>query len=113
VTYNGAPLPGASVSFAPATEGQGNPAYGRTDAEGRYTLQTLLGNPDAGTTPGEYRVAIRKTEEIPATEDGKELRQSIDPKSLIPVRYGSYGKSELTATVEKGKPNVFDFALQK
>jgi len=130
VTYNGAPLSGASVTFAPVSEGQGNPAYGRTDAAGHYTLQTSRGNVDAGTTPGKYRVAIRKREAIPPTEEGKELTRPAntsdtedgqeltestdtpEPESLIPVRYESYSTSELTATVEKGKPNVFNFALK-
>jgi len=107
VTYDGAPLAGAAVSFSP--KGEGHPAYGFTDDNGYYILQTQLGNPDAGTTPGEYEVTIRKRKELPDNE----RRGVIEAPSIIPERYENPAMSGLTATVEKGKENVFDFTLTK
>jgi len=107
VTLDGAPLADASVNFVPKTEGQGHAAYGKTDAEGRYQLQTLQGDPDAGTTPGEYLVTISKREAVVSDESG---RSPPPVKSLIPTRYNKPETSELTATVAKGS-TVFDFPL--
>ena len=115
VTYEGEPLAGATVNFIPKAEGQGHPAYGMTDAQGHYKLQTLLGNPDAGTTPGKYAVSVIKMEEQAETSDTSPSRTAIPPhpKSFIPERYGRTTTSGLTATVKKGEKNVFDFVLIK
>ncbi|MCL2004573.1 MAG: carboxypeptidase-like regulatory domain-containing protein [Planctomycetaceae bacterium] len=109
VTYNGQPLEGANVTFTPQTEGEGHPAYGRTDADGRYTLQTQLGNPEAGTTAGEYLVSITKREAV-ADMGGEGQGPAPPARSLIPERYGSFASSGLTATVARGN-SVFDFDL--
>lgn len=113
VTYKDAPLAGANVSFTP--EGPGNAAYGMTDAEGKYKLQTLLGAPDAGTTPGKYIVTVMKTENVPTgvvtkSPEGKEYAET-KPKSLIPVIYGGVKSTPLRATVKEG-PNSLDFKLE-
>jgi hypothetical protein len=115
VTFEGQPLAGAMVNFSPKTAGAGHPGYAVTDTGGRYKLQTLLGNPDAGTTPGEYDVYIVKMEETPPTDSGLAGGSSATvfrppPKSLIPDRYSSTATSGLTATV-KNKNNVIDFEL--
>jgi len=113
VTFDGEPLEGAAITFTP--RGEGHPAFGITDANGRYTLQTMLGNPDAGTTPGDYEVAITKFEATPPrTEEEDALGlPPPSPRSLIPVRYGSTGTSGLAATVRQGEANVFNFDLTR
>ena len=84
ITLSGVPVEGANVMFSPVTEGQGAPAYGRTDAEGRYKLQTQQGAVDAGTTPGEYKVTVSKVElvgtgKFETTPEGKrEIVESTD-----------------------------------
>ena len=118
ITFDGAPLEGATINFSPKNEGQGHPAYGTTDASGEYKLQTHLGNADAGTTAGEYVVTISKKEVVlpPVAAPGEMPSMGgpppAAPKSLIPERYASAATSGFTATVEKGK-NVFDFELTK
>jgi len=115
VTFDGAPLDGATVTFTPKTEGQGHPAYGITDVNGRYQLQTFLGAANAGTTPGDYLVFVTKREQSEGSGvSGAPTAGSSappPPKSLIPERYGKAETSELTATVENKKDNVIHFDL--
>jgi hypothetical protein len=113
VTFDGEPLEGASVTFTPQSEG--HPAFGITNANGRYTLQTILGNPDAGTTPGDYEVAITKLEVLPPrTEEEEALGLPPPrPRSLIPERYGATATSGLNAAVRRGESNVFNFDLTR
>lgn len=118
VTFDGVPLAGAMVNFSPKSS-EGHPAYGTTDGEGNYTLQTFLGNADAGTTPGEYIVTITKTEGGEVSTGMPEGKSTSDssappppPKSVIPERYGSSAQSGLSATVSK-ENRVFDFDLTK
>lgn len=54
VTLDGEPLAGATVSFMPV--GEGRPASGRTDADGRFRLTTS--RTDDGALPGEYKVVV-------------------------------------------------------
>jgi hypothetical protein len=54
VTLDGKPLPGATVSFVPVGEGQ--PAFGRTDADGSFRLTTS--RTDDGAKPGDYKVVV-------------------------------------------------------
>jgi hypothetical protein len=120
VKFDGVPLADASISFSPETEGEGLPAYGTTDANGNYLLQTAQGKVDAGTTPGKYQVTIRKMEktavtEAPAEYDGTSSAPSSNaprPKSLIPERYAQTRTSGLTATVDK-ENTVHNFDLTK
>ena len=119
VTYEGEPLADAAVRFSPKGA-EGNAAYGTTDANGFYKLQTLLGEANAGTTPGEYLVTISKREQLErADEDGRNDGPSKPstapsgptpmPKSFIPERYESTTTSNLTATVSKeSKEHNFD-----
>ncbi len=116
ITLNGRPLAEASVAFSPATPGAGNPAYARTDANGVYELQTNLGAPGAGTTPGEYIVTVSKAIMVPTGKtsiqpDGTKSEEK-EPKNLLPEKYGDKNKSEFRATVVSGKENVFNFDLE-
>ena len=108
VTLDGAPVADASLIFVPKTQGQGHSASGRTDADGRYQLTTPDGKAGAGTTPGEYRVAITKTEldsDAPPSDRGAPVR------NLIPTRYAQASSSGLTATVKEEKVNEINFEL--
>ena len=117
VTFEGEPLADATINFSPQVQGQGHPAYAITDANGHYKLQTALGKPDAGTTPGVYEISITK---VKKPEKGQEYVPSTSstasgpvtkPKSLIPERYGRTSTSGLKETVVKGN-NVFNFDLK-
>jgi hypothetical protein len=115
VTLDSKPLEGATVNFSPAVEGKGDASFGKTDAEGRYKLQTVRGKADAGTTPGEYIVTVSKTEMIETgkmlpTPEGKQVPE-MKPKEGVPAKYTNGKTSGFKATVVNGKNN-FDFELK-
>ncbi|MDR1964932.1 MAG: carboxypeptidase-like regulatory domain-containing protein [Planctomycetaceae bacterium] len=112
VTYKGTPVADANIAFSPVSNG--SPAYGRTDSQGAYKLQTMLGAVDQGTTPGEYIVIINKSENIPTGKkeidpDGKEV-DVMTSRSLLPTVYSSTITTPLKVIVVSGK-NTFDFDL--
>jgi len=112
VTFNGQPLVGATVNFHP-TDG-GHAAFGNTDAQGRYRLQTLLGRVDAGTTAGEYTVTVSHFDNVPTGrqvrgDDGEIYDETIS-RPGIPEVYMDRNRTPFTRTVVSGR-NTFDFAL--
>jgi hypothetical protein len=85
VTMDGKPLAEARVGFQPdftaATGNQaGSDAFGVTDAEGRYTLELVLGG--EGASVGRNRVSISTYHgvEDPATGQGKVLAPETVPE---------------------------------
>jgi len=125
VTFKGEALAGASVSFMPASE-KGQIAAASTNNSGEFEL-TTTGKP--GAIPGDYLVAISKTESIaPASTPGAKLEdmakayaskakertdvRAKQPKSLIPIKYADPKQSGLKATVTTDPAkNVFEFNL--
>jgi hypothetical protein len=102
VTYKGAAVAGASVTFV---HPNGQIAVGQTDAQGAFALMTA-GRP--GVAAGDYKVGIAKMAAIegapanPKPEDmikmmkGKSMPK---PKSELPEKYASPEKSGFTANV--------------
>lgn len=113
VTYKGQPVEKALVMFSPVQPGQGMPASGQTDAQGKFTLWT---NDRQGVVPGEYVVTISKSElvptgeKIPKPEGGME--DVMTTKELLPIKYKLSSSSPLKERVEAGKKNEFKFDLQ-
>jgi hypothetical protein len=128
VLLDGAPVVDATIGFSPA-EGAGLGAFGRTDAEGRYRLTSAGGGRTlAGAPIGSYIVTVRKyrnrLDELgprPAPDDpvaagkwdaeAKRLSE-MPPESLLPEAYGDKGKSELRASVKKGRNVGPDFRFE-
>jgi hypothetical protein len=113
VTMGGSPLAGATVSFLPV-DTNGSTAVGTTDDSGKYTLQTLLGAADAGTTPGDYVVTVSKMVNEPtgrqewSESDGKMLDIMVG-KETVPAKFATKRSTPLKATVISGQANRFDF----
>lgn len=111
VTLDGAPLEGASISFAPP---KGRASGGTTDAEGKYELSYI--GAVKGAMLGAQRVMISKRvpdlDYVPSARERSALQgeEFIPPLiETIPERYR--GKSsELSAQVTD-TDNVVDFAL--
>ncbi len=106
VTLDGQPLPRVEVAFHPT---DGRPAFGKTDAEGKYTLLYKPGTP--GCKVGSNRVTIGNAEgdDEDSEVEGDELVQVPGSNRLaIPDRYNA--KTELSRDVQPGN-NVFDFEL--
>jgi hypothetical protein len=112
VTYKGAPVEGATVSFIDET-GE-TPSYGLTDAQGVAKMKTSYAE---GSVVGKHAVTISKT----VTEGGAQADQDspdYNPegtvsvvKQLVPVKYGSKTSSGLEANVTDAGPNDFKFDL--
>lgn len=111
ITYKGNPLDEAVVTFYAYS---GNvTSYGRTDPQGQFKLTTF--EPDDGATIGPHKVAIQKFENLPIPEDPESAPRpgpKVEPRSLIPERYGNMKTSTLTADVSEGGPNEFVFELK-
>jgi hypothetical protein len=120
VTYKGAPVADATVTFI-CQEGEPTPAYGKTDAQGVAKLKTYVEGD--GAVIGPHKVLITKMEAsssakaadqsspdyVPPAEGGAPLPTA---KDLIPPKYGMIAQSGLTANVEKKPMNDFSFELK-
>jgi len=119
VLYEGKPLEGATVKFMP--EGEGRPATGTTDAEGRFTLTTF--EKGDGAVVGDHVVTVSKyakptVQPIKSDENGVRFRSLAEeqayynPPSLLPERYGNEVQSPLRATVQSGETNDITLELK-
>lgn len=112
VTYKGQPVQGANVMFECKT---GRPAYGITDAEGRFEMETF--ETGDGAIEGEHTVVIRKM--ISTSGSVAELDPHMVPprggeplmRNAVPERYGSPTQSPLKATIDPDGQNDFAFEL--
>ena len=113
VTYKGQAVEGATITFQPQTEKM-PAAFGKTDAQGRFQLQTFESND--GAVPGEHGVTVVKVNIITPEGDGDEDEPDTitapPPERLIPEKYKMTGTSGLTASVSADQPNEFTFDLQ-
>lgn len=90
----------AQIMFTPMQKGPGTKAAsGLIQADGAYLLSTI--EPDDGAFAGEYKVVIV----VYKTYTGRE--------PLIGNQYLDTPTTPLTATVEPGKENKFDFVVEK
>ena len=115
VTYNGAPVENATVTFYPdGSGGDARTAGGSTDAGGKFKTTTL--KPQDGLFPGNYKVTITKREEYGppgkthVNEEGETVQDGRPTKNVLPEKYEKVETSGLTATIEK-KKNAVTFDL--
>ena len=113
ITYRGQGVAGAKVMFVP--ENGGPVARATTDKNGFYRLRTRA--PGDGAVAGRHRVAVvlcGPDKPIPAGRAGRMMKEDMEGTGdpLVPVRYFSAATSKLTATVEPGGDNEFDFELR-
>ena len=112
VKYKHAPIPGADVVLVP--DGDGQPAIGRTDDKGEFTLTT---SGRKGALVGSYKVSItaaRPKRQVSASEAVAMSSEQIaaNREDLIPIKYNNPVSSELTATVSRDlAANQFIFDL--
>ena len=114
VTLDGEPLVGAFVLFTPTAD-EGDNATSQTDEDGRYTLQTLTGRVDGGTTPGTYVVTFSQLESV---WDGRSYfvnsqnERVPDTRAVesLPSLYTSSQTSPFTVEV-RNRVETFNFDL--
>ena len=108
VTLAGRPLSAGSIVFD--NQVAGISVRANLGPEGTYQVRT---HDKAGLPPGNYRVAVTPSVvgngETPLA--GKPLPEA--PPALIPVKYHDVKTSGLTADVQAGQNQSFDFALVK
>ena len=125
ITMGGAPVPEATVTYAP--EGTQPVAMGRTNSDGEYRLTTYSAND--GAAAGDYTVLVMKTAVSAESVSDQAIHEAImsgksvpgsnhaggksggDSGALLPDVYGSQGSSPLKACVTAGGENKFDFEL--
>ncbi|MFM7291987.1 MAG: hypothetical protein ACKO6B_12270 [Planctomycetia bacterium] len=109
VTYKGAPVADAIVSFTPKNRPM---AAGRTDAAGRFTLNTY--SKGDGAVKGVNRVRIEPWSPGPEgfPEPGQMPAPIKEPERPdIPKKFRQEDTSGLTVEVIGGKRNEFSFEL--
>jgi hypothetical protein len=115
VTYKGAPVEGAVVTFADQGDKPAN-ANGITDAQGKAKLKTYIDGD--GAVVGSHKVAIAKMEAVGGQNvevDDPKYDPNAPPstvKSHLPQKYSSPATSGLTAEVTAAGPNEFPFELK-
>ena len=125
VTLDGAPLPGATVTFSPVKGGTGSAAVGTVDANGEYKLTDMKStNIGSGAVAGDYKVGIvwfkpeandtsrssGASSDGAMTTDKAAATTTSGPKLALPAPYQNPETSGLKATVKSGQ-NTFDFPL--
>jgi len=122
VTYNGVPVEGATISFAPSSS-EGEAAAGLTGPDGKFSVTSsgAVGG-GSGVLPGDYSITVSKKESAPPDKDQEafdrgeidynelQKRKATNPyssggasKDLLPRKYSLPSSSGLTTTVIKGK----------
>jgi hypothetical protein len=123
VSYQGKPLPGASVTFM--ADGASRAAVGKTDAAGHFQLTTFEEND--GAVPGTHVVTIKKYDSDPPPLPAIPPGGAVDPadeakytaamarwvgtaKLAIPRRYADRNATDLRREVVAGE-NSFEIDL--
>ncbi|MFH1301018.1 MAG: carboxypeptidase-like regulatory domain-containing protein [Planctomycetota bacterium] len=108
VTFEGAPLAKASITFMPDS---GRPASATTDAAGQYELIYIRNTP--GCKVGHNKVLITSVKEGDnemETEGDEPTAEAGVAKEKLPPKFNT--ETELEANVKEGE-NTFDFDLKK
>ncbi len=111
VTYKGAPVEGAIVTFVP--EGNGRTATATTAAGGVFSLTTVDA---AGAMPGKYKVTVDKVEygaggssSMEEASTGNAAEGKV--KRALPAKYAAAGSTPLSMEVPSGGKKDIDLAL--
>jgi hypothetical protein len=108
VTLNGKPLPNAYIMFQPVNESGGSTqppgSYGKTDAEGKYTLH-VVGVDRDGAAVCKHVISVNAPEKLPPSN--QEVAQR--PKDRVPERYNA--SSTLFFLVPNEGTTAADFTL--
>lgn len=107
VYYNDEPLPFGGVMFQPSS---GQPAGGRIEADGSFRLSTF--SEFDGAIVGSHKVKITcYSSQSPRRLQNSRGGEQTLGASLIPENYTLADQSGLTAEVEAGENNSFEFRL--
>ena len=102
VTYQGQPVEGAQVMFAPR---DARVATATTDSRGRFQLATFA--PGDGAVVGEHQVTVSKHKK----KNPHDTSPYAETISVLPPRYQRAAQSGLTAKITAEGPNDFPLEL--
>ena len=111
VTYEGASVEGAIVTFVP--EGNGRTATATTRAGGAFSLTTVDAS---GAMPGKYKVTVDKVEYGPGGSPSMEEAAKGNPaegqaKRVLPAKYANAASTPLALEVPTGGKKDIDLTL--
>lgn len=111
VTYKGAPVEGAIITFVP--EGSGRPATATTVAGGVFSLTTVDAS---GAMPGKYKVIVDKVDYgAGATLSMEAAASGIGAEGnatrALPAKYAEAASTPLAIEVPSGGKKDIDLAL--
>jgi hypothetical protein len=120
VTLDGQPLANAIVTFQPMANSKGETAgvgsFGKTDAQGKFTLEAMTPSPQSGAAVGRHRVRIGTAGGAPLNTESDSAAPSKSkgerpriPSDRIPSRYNT--ESTLTFDVPAGGTREAYFKL--
>jgi len=111
VTFNDAPVDGATISFAPTSASPDvRAASAMTDKNGKFVVTTL--NYGDGMYPGEYQVMVTKTtgtggESSPEEMSKRGARDDRQVVNHLPSKYRDKNTSGLMVSIPpKGNKNI-------
>lgn len=106
VTYRGKPVSNATITFYPK---QGPPAFGVSDAQGQFSLET---NGQPGAVPETAKVSVVAVEELRTLPPSEQNPEGLtETRSLIPSKYSLIATTPLEAEVSATGQNRFEFQL--
>src|SRR5437867_11914217 len=108
VTLNGQPAAQADVYFKPDPGTNGRTVSGATNENGQFKLYTA--KLDDGAAPCEYTVTL--SEYYPPDKPPKPPPGGGFLPSRFPTKYADPETSPLTATIERGQKNDFQFEVK-
>lgn len=88
------------ITFVPMNSMEGKGASSNIEKDGTFKLWTLIPG-DGGALAGEYRVTLSVTKGYPNLQH------------LVAKQYTDLSETPLTATVQAGEKNHFDFVVDK
>lgn len=102
LTYQGSPVPKASLTFAPqGADKSAIAGTGVTDADGNFQAKTSASA--AGLMPGEYKVIVQAFKRMPAEIPPSELSKMKPEDNLaVPKKYTAKETTDAVITVEPG-----------
>jgi hypothetical protein len=111
VTYKGAPVEGAIITFVP--EGEGRAATATTGAGGVFSLTTVDAS---GALPGKYKVTVDKVEYGAAGSPSMEEAARGNPAEgkanrVLPAKYADAASTPLAVEVPSGGKKDIDLPL--
>lgn len=96
LTLDGEPIKDAQIVFVAL---EGTPAYGSTDANGKFSMK--ISEESSGAVPGTYPVIVSKTKMEELGGGNVKLEQGL------PEKYGNPAKSGLSVTIpESGSKSI-------